>query len=63
MDLLEVVKRLSLLVIALHGGITLLLPLGWADLALFLNKLEGGNEPVDLIDVSSDAETVLGAVS
>jgi hypothetical protein len=43
----------------LEGVLVSLLPLGWADLSMFVNVLESLDESEDLIDVSSDWKIVV----
>ncbi len=63
MDILKIVHSLTFLVVSLHGSVTLLFPLGWANLAFLLDELKGCDESVDLVNVSANAEAVLLGVS
>lgn len=49
--------------ISLESVFVSLLPLGWADLAVFVDILESLNKSEDLVNVSSDWKIVVGCVS
>ena len=44
-------------------GLLSWLPLGWADLTVLIDVLEGLNESENLLNVSSDWKVVVGSVS